>query len=84
MQVSMNLTASDFGPKGRGNQLPVFAVVDDSEVKEIIPHPDQASATGNIQKVWISKFQWQKLSRHPFVSMTAKITDSCHIRVYEL
>ena len=83
MKVSMNLTASDLGPKGRGNQLPVFAVVDNGEVKEIVSESRFASAIGNVQKVWISKYQWKKLSNHPSISMTAKVVDSCSIRIYE-
>ena len=84
MKVHMNFTASDFGPKGHGNQLAVFAVVDDNdEIKEIVYHPDRASSTGPIRKVWISKYQWQKLCKHPHISMTAKLVDSSSIRIYE-
>jgi len=84
MKVSMNLTTSDFGPRGRGNSLPVFAQVDEEKnVTEINTNHDHLTGRGTTYKVWISKNQFKKLSKAPNTPLTGKLIDSVSIRIYE-
>ena len=83
MKISINETVSYFKEVGR--QLPLFAVVDeDSNVLELNSEYDHISTPGPFFKVWVSKYQFKKLTR-PFASenLSGKVIDSSTIRIYE-
>lgn len=83
MKVHLNLTVSDFGPKGQfSNGAPVFVRVrEENEVVEVNTSVENMTELGITQKVWISKYQFRKLQNSPL--STAKLVDSATIRIYE-
>lgn len=79
---NVNFTRKDF--KERGPQLPVYAVIDDeNNIKEVVSEKHLVTEPGPMFKVWISWYQFRKLSAWPPKVLSGKILNTSEIRIFE-